>query len=94
MQFLVLQVAETVQKRTAILSLSAAESVPTDDIETEILEFCKTPRSRNEIAEFFNGRMTIAYVMERYVKPMIASGRLIMTIPEKPKSKYQKFLAR
>lgn len=35
--------------------------------------------------------MTIAYVMERYVKPMIASGRLIMTIPEKPKSKYQKF---
>ena len=55
---------------------------------------CKTPRSRNEIAEFFNGRMTIAYVMERYVKPMIASGRLIMTIPEKPKSKYQKFLAR
>jgi lysophospholipase L1-like esterase len=60
----------------------------------EILEFCKTPRSRNEIAEFFNGRMTIAYVMERYVKPMIASGRLIMTIPEKPKSKYQKFLAR
>ena len=73
---------------------SAAESVPTDDIETEILEFCKTPRSRNEIAEFFNGRMTIAYVMERYVKPMIASSRLIMTIPEKPKSKYQKFLAR
>ena len=73
---------------------SAAESVPTDDIETEILEFCKTPRSRNEIAEFFNGRMTIAYVMERYVKPMIASSRLIMTIPEKPKSKYQKYLAR
>ena len=73
---------------------SAAESVPIDDIETEILEFCKTPRSRNEIAEFFNGRMTIAYVMERYVKPMIASSRLIMTIPEKPKSKYQKFLAR
>lgn len=73
---------------------SAAESVPIDDIETEILEFCKTSRSRNEIAEFFNGRMTIAYVMERYVKPMIASGRLIMTIPEKPKSKYQKFLAR
>ena len=73
---------------------SAAESVPIDDIETEILEFCKTPRSRNEIAEFFNGRRTIAYVMERYVKPMIASGRLIMTIPEKPKSKYQKFLAR
>ena len=34
--------------------------------------------------------MTIAYVMERYVKPMIASGRLIMTIPEKPKSKYSK----
>ena len=26
---------------------SAAESVPIDDIETEILEFCKTPRSRN-----------------------------------------------
>ena len=35
--------------------------------------------------------MTIAYVMEKYVHKLIEDGLLGMTIPEKPKSKYQKY---
>ena len=29
--------------------------------------------------------------MEKYVKPMIGTGQLALTIPDKPKSKYQKY---
>ncbi len=31
---------------------------------------------------------------EHYLKPMLASGRLEMTIPDKPKSKNQKYVAK
>ncbi len=62
-----------------------------DPHEDKILTFCKTPRSRTEIEQLFKGRMTIAYVMEKYIKPMTEQGLLGMTIPDKPKSKYQKY---
>lgn len=61
------------------------------DEETEILEFCKTPRSRKELAELFNGRITIAYLMSKYIHPMIEHDLLGLTIPKAPKSKKQKY---
>ena len=63
----------------------------TGTVEDEILIFCRTPRSRSELEELFKGRMTVAYVMERYVKPLTENGLLEMTIPGKPKSKFQKY---
>lgn len=60
--------------------------------EAEILEFCTQPRSRSELAELFRGRMTIAYVMEKYLHPMIKDGRIRLTIPDKPKSKKQMYV--
>ena len=62
-----------------------------NDAETRLLNYCKTPRSRSEIEKLFEGEMTIAYVMEKYVHKLIENGQLGMTIPEKPKSKYQKY---
>lgn len=59
--------------------------------EAELLKFCKTPRSRAEIGQHFKGRLTINYLMANIVRPMVASGQLRLTIPEKPKSKYQKY---
>ena len=59
--------------------------------ETRLLNYCKTPRSRSEIEKLFEGEMTIAYVMEKYVHKLIEGGLIGMTIPEKPKSKYQKY---
>lgn len=56
----------------------------------DILEFCRVPRSRQEIAEYV-GIKTVFYVVQHYVKPLLESGRLALTIPEKPKSRNQKY---
>lgn len=66
-------------------------TVITDPVETEILAYCKIPRSRAELDSLFSGRITVAYLMEKYVKPMIEKGAIGLTIPDKPKSKYQKY---
>ena len=56
-----------------------------------LLEFCKIPRTRREIADHL-GISTVFYVMQHYVNPLLAGGKLTMTIPEKPKSRNQKFV--
>ncbi len=77
--------------KATLFNRSAA--VITDDVETEILEYCKTPKSRAELGELFSGRITVAYLMEKYIKPMAEKGALGLTIPDKPKSKYQKYFS-
>lgn len=71
----------------------AKEKLISDPIMAEIIDFCQTPKSRSELETLFKGRMTIAYLMEKYVKPMTENNQLALTIPEKPKSKYQKYYA-
>ena len=56
-----------------------------------IIEFCKTPRSRNELEEFTGLDRTALYYS--VLKPFLEEGLLKMTIPEKPKSKFQRFVA-
>lgn len=55
-----------------------------------LLDFCHTPRTKQEIAEFI-GVKTAFYVMRHYVMPLLEEGKLKMTIPEKPKSRNQKY---
>lgn len=55
-----------------------------------LLEFCREPRSRKEIADFL-GISTIYYVTQNYINPLLETGKLKMTKPETPKSKNQKF---
>ncbi len=62
--------------------------------EQEILNFCKTPKSRNDISELFKDRLTIAYVMEKYIKKLVDLELLLLTIPDKPKSKHQKYITK
>lgn len=58
----------------------------------DLLSFCRVPRSRQEIADHF-GVKTVFYVMKHYVEPLLQSGQLAMTIPEKPKSRNQRYVA-
>ena len=55
-----------------------------------LLDFCKTPRSRKEIADFLKLKTT-TYAMQRYVTPLLESGKLKMTNPEHPGSRAQKY---
>lgn len=57
-----------------------------------LLDFCKTPRSRKEIADFLKLKTT-TYAMQRYVTPLLESGQLKMTNPEHPGSRAQKYYA-
>ena len=69
------------------------KKIVSDPVMAEIMDFCRTPKSRSELETLFKGRMTIAYLMEKYVKPMTENNQLALTIPEKLKSKYQKYYA-
>ena len=54
-----------------------------------LLEFCRTPRSRSELEQFTG--FTRYYTMKEIVNPLVESGELSLTIPDKPKSKNQKY---
>ena len=57
-----------------------------------LLSFCQTPRTRQEIADFL-GVKTTFYAMQHYVKPLLDSDQLRMTMPDKPKSSKQTYYA-
>lgn len=57
-----------------------------------LLAFCRTPRSRQEIADYLGIKAT-PYMMNKYVLPLIQQSLLRMTIPDKPKSRNQRYYA-
>ncbi len=61
------------------------EAVNTEPV-GDLLAFCHEPKTRQEIAAFL-GVKTVFYAMQHYVQPLLASEKLAMTIPEKPKSR-------
>ena len=56
----------------------------------ELLEFCKTPRTRKEIAEHL-GLASVSYAMQTYIAPLLDDGRIAMSNPDKPRSTKQKY---
>ena len=60
------------------------------DISQQILNYCNTPRSREELADKFAFEAP-SYFIKTYITPLIKDGKIKMTIPDKPKSKFQKY---
>lgn len=60
------------------------------EAENPLLEFCKIPRTRAEIAAFL-GLKTTFYAMTKYILPLLDAGLLKMTLPDKPRSRNQKY---
>lgn len=75
----------------AILYNETVNEKGNGDLESRILDFCSVPRSRKELEEKFKGDITIAYLMSKYMKPLIAENKIALTKPEAPKSKDQKY---
>lgn len=57
----------------------------------KILVFCREPRSKAEIMEHCGYKDTKNFV-QKYLRPLLDSGVLQMTIPDKPRSKNQKYI--
>ena len=70
----------------------AEASSPLEALEDsdKLLAFCRTPRTRQEIADFL-GIKTVFYAISHYVKPLVAAGKLKMTLPDRPGSPKQKY---
>ena len=70
------------------------EKLPDDGgKDRDLLAFCRIPRTRKEIADYL-GINTVFYVMQHYVQPLLSSGKLEMTLPDKPKSRNQKYVSK
>ncbi|MEG0619915.1 MAG: ATP-binding protein [Raoultibacter sp.] len=59
--------------------------------EESLLEFCRVPRSRQEITEFLQ-LGSQAYAIRAYVTPCLKSGSLVMTLPQTPRSSKQRYV--
>lgn len=60
------------------------------DIKAGLLDFCEIPRTRAELEQFTG--FSRFYMMKSIINPLIESEKLKMTIPDKPKSKHQKYV--
>ena len=55
-----------------------------------VLEFCAVPRTRKELADFL-GLASAQYALKRYVEPLVKSGELLLSIPDRPRSPKQTY---
>lgn len=60
---------------------------------SKFVEFCSIPRSRQEMKDFFGPKDKKNFV-KNYINPMIEQGMIEMTNPDKPTSKFQKYVTK
>lgn len=77
-----------VQETTPSIILGSYDS--TKDRTQQILSFCTTPKSRQEIQDFL-GIRDIKHFRENILKPLITTNKLQLTEPSKPMSPNQKY---
>lgn len=75
----------------AILYNEIVSEKGNSDLASRILDFCSVPRSRRELEEKFKNEITIAYLMSKHMKHLIADNKIALTKPKSPKSKDQKY---
>ena len=59
-----------------------------DEEINNLLMFCKTPRTRQEICDYL-GLSSVTYTIQKHIMPLVESGKIKLSIPEKPKSPKQ-----
>ena len=60
-------------------------------VSKQILAFCTTPKSKKELAVFCGFKDLRNFTL-KHINPLLESGQLEMTIPDKPKSRNQKYI--
>ena len=64
-----------------------------DNREIELLNFCVTPKTREEM-QYHIGIQNRDYFRANILKPLLNTGKLEMTIPDKPNSRNQKYVTK
>ncbi|MFP4350374.1 MAG: Fic family protein, partial [Desulfococcaceae bacterium] len=64
---------------------------PQDEKILKILNFCQTPRSREEIQNLIKIKDR-EHFRKKYLRPLIKENLLSLTIPDKPQSSKQKYV--
>jgi ATP-dependent DNA helicase RecG len=73
--------------------VTAPVTVPVDEEQEQaILAFCASPKSREEIQEHL-GLKNKSHFVTVILPPLLESGLLVRTIPDKPNSRMQKYVA-
>lgn len=80
------------QDRTQDRSQDTSSDMGSRSIEEKILLYCKVPHSKREIVEYM-GYKSMKSFSKRYISPLLENGKLVMTMPDKPSSKNQKYVA-
>lgn len=71
----------------------SSNQVGNEAVVEKILKFCKTERTKKEISEHI-GYKNLTYMTRTFLKPLLESNKLAYTIPEKPQSRLQKYIAK
>lgn len=69
-----------------------AQDEAQDDIEGKIIKYCNVERNIYEIMNFIGYKNRTRFRRD-YIKPLVEREKLKMTIPDKPTSKNQKYIA-
>ncbi|NMN02486.1 DNA-binding protein [Bifidobacterium sp. DSM 109963] len=56
-----------------------------------LVRFCQRARSAREIADRFGYNVT--YMRRVYIRPLLEEKRLFLTMPDKPRSKQQRYVS-
>lgn len=59
----------------------------------DLLQFCKVPRTREEIAAFLGVKST-AYAIRTYIKPLVNQERIVLSDPKHPRSRSQTYMTK
>lgn len=68
----------------------AGQTKDTTKAAVDLVEYCKEPRTRAEIAGFLQLESQ-AYAITKYVTPLVNEGKIKLTIPDRPRSRNQKY---
>lgn len=67
------------------------QDIELSTVSKQILAFCTTPKSKKELAIFCRFKDLRNFTL-KHINPLLESGQLEMTIPDKPKSRNQKYI--
>ena len=72
-------------------NLADRQKSESSTVSKQILAFCTTSKSKKELAAFCGFKDLINFTL-KHINPLLESGQLEMTIPDKPKSRNQKYI--